>query len=222
MPVSTVVFDADETLVDLRPAVRGALRAVLDELRRMTPAADALSMADLDADWVAVFSAMGAEPVTEIRRAALARSLARIGLVGELDRMCQLFFARRFALSRPYAEARSVLAALRQRFAVGFATNGNSRADRCGLGGEFTFEVYAHVGGVPKKPAPEFFAAVVAAAGCPAESILHVGDNVAHDVVAARAAGLRAIWLNRAGLPRPVDVPPNAEIHSLTDLPRVM
>lgn len=30
--LTTVVFDADETLLDLRPAVTGALAAVLDEM----------------------------------------------------------------------------------------------------------------------------------------------------------------------------------------------
>lgn len=33
-----MVFDVDETLVDLRPAVTGALRTVLAELRQLTPA----------------------------------------------------------------------------------------------------------------------------------------------------------------------------------------
>lgn len=32
--ISTVVFDADETSIDLRPAVRGALAAVLEEMLR--------------------------------------------------------------------------------------------------------------------------------------------------------------------------------------------
>ena len=32
--VSAVVFDADETVIDLRPAVTGALAAVLEEMRR--------------------------------------------------------------------------------------------------------------------------------------------------------------------------------------------
>jgi putative hydrolase of the HAD superfamily len=228
--ITTVVFDADETLIDLSPAVRGGLLAVLNEMRRLTPAAAELSLADLESDWHPAFAAMRAAPVTEIRRAALAQSLSRVGLESELDRIATLFFARRFALTRPYAEARPVLAALRERFVVGFATNGNSRAGLCGLAGEFAFEVYAHANGLPKKPAIEFFQAVVRAAdrfrgggeGCPAESIAHVGDSLAHDVVAAQAAGLRAVWLNRAGARRPADAHPDAEIRSLAELPAAL
>ncbi len=202
-PPTAVVFDADETLLDLRPAVTGALVAVLAEMRRRTPAAAAVRLADLEADWGAVFGALSAAPVQQIRRAALARSLDRAELADQLDEFAALFFARRFALTRPFPDALPALAVLRRRHLLGFATNGNSRAERCGLAGEFAFELYAHENGLPKKPAPEFYAAVVAAAGLPADRIVYVGDSPEHDVVAPRRAGLRAIWLNRLGAPVP-------------------
>ncbi|SCG53194.1 HAD family hydrolase [Micromonospora inositola] len=218
-PPTAVVFDADETLLDLRPAVTGALVAVLAEMRRRTPAAAAVSLADLEADWGAVFGALSAAPVQEIRRAALARSLARAGLDDHLDELAALFFARRFALTRPFPDALPALAALRRRHLLGFATNGNSRAERCGLAGEFSFELYAHQNGLPKKPAPEFYAAVVAAAGMPADRIVYVGDSPEHDVAAPQRAGLRAVWLNRLGLPRPAGLSPDAEVSTLAELP---
>ncbi|MGS2613103.1 HAD family hydrolase [Micromonospora sp. LZ34] len=220
--LTTVVFDADETLLDLRPAVTGGLMAVLEEMRRLTPAADAVSLAELESDWDAVFGELSAEPVLEIRRRALARSLARAGLDDHLDDLAALFFARRFALTRPYPDVRPALAALRECWTLGFATNGNSRAERCGLAGEFSLELYAHENGLPKKPAPEFYAAVVEAAGVPASQVVYVGDSLAHDVVGPQRAGLRAIWLNRLGLPRPPDVHPDAELTTLADLPRAL
>ncbi|EEP72029.1 HAD-superfamily hydrolase, subfamily IA [Micromonospora sp. ATCC 39149] len=217
-----VVFDADETLLDLRPAVTGGLVAVLEEMRRLTPAAAEVTLADLESDWGAVFGALSAAPVNEIRRAALARSLARAGLDPHLDDLAALFFARRFALTRPFPDALPALAVLRRRYTLGYATNGNSRAERCGLVGEFTFEVYAHENGLPKKPDPEFFAAVVEAAGVPARRIVYVGDSPSHDVLAPRRAGMRAVWLNRGGLPRPADVPADAEVSTLAALPDVL
>ncbi|SCG66161.1 putative hydrolase of the HAD superfamily [Micromonospora zamorensis] len=217
--LTTVVFDADETLLDLRPAVTGGLVAVLDEMRRLIPAAAEVTLAELESDWGAVFGEMKAAPVAEIRRAALARSLARAGLDDHLDEVAILFFARRFALTRPFPDVPPALATLRDRYTLGFATNGNSRTERCGLAGEFAFEVYAHVNGLPKKPAPEFFAAVVAAAGVPAEQIVYVGDSWEHDVVAPQRAGLRSVWLNRQGLPRPAGCTPDAEVSSMAELP---
>ncbi|MEU7754584.1 HAD family hydrolase [Micromonospora sp. NPDC049101] len=220
--LTTVVFDADETLLDLRPAVTGGLVAVLDEMRRRAPAASEVTLAELESDWGAVFGDLRAAPVAEIRRAALARSLARAGLNDHLDEVVALFFARRFALTRPFPDVPAALAALRSRYTLGFATNGNSRTERCGLAGEFAFEVYAHDNGLPKKPAPEFYAAVVAAAGVPAEQIVYVGDSWEHDVVAPRRVGLRSVWLNRHGLPRPGDFMPDAEVSSLADLPAAL
>lgn len=206
--LTTVVFDADETLVDLRPAVTGGLVAVLEQMRRLTPAAAEVTLADLESDWGAVLGEWAAAPVVEIRRAALARSAARAGLRSHLDELAAVFFARRYALTRPFPDVLPALAALRGRWTLGFATNGNSRAERCGLARQFAFERYAHENGLPKKPAPEFFAAVVGASGARAEQVVHVGDNPAHDVVAAQRAGLRAVWLNRLGVARPPGVTP--------------
>ncbi|MGW1059650.1 HAD family hydrolase [Micromonospora rubida] len=214
-----VVFDADETLIDLRPAVTGGLVAVLEEMRRLTPAAAGISLADLESDWHVVFGATSADPVMEIRRAALARSLARAGLAAHLDDVAAIFFARRFALTSPFPDVLPALAALRGRYTLGYATNGNSRAERCGLTGEFAFELYAHENGLPKKPAPEFYTAVAEAAGVPPERIVYVGDSPSHDVLGAQRAGLRAVWLNRLGLPRPPGVPADAEVSTLADLP---
>ncbi|MEV7227610.1 HAD family hydrolase [Polymorphospora sp. NPDC051019] len=217
--ISTVVFDADETLIDLRPAVTGGLVAVLEEMWRLTPMAADVTLADLESDWGAVFGELASAPVTEIRRAALARSLARAGLETELDRLAELFFARRFELTRPFPDALPALRWLRETYTLGFATNGNSRAERCGLSGEFAFEIYAHVGGVPKKPDPAFYATVVSAAAVDPAAVVYVGDSPEHDVTGAQAAGLRAIWLNRSGAPVPAGLRPDGQVRSLAELP---
>lgn len=48
-----------------------------------------------------------------------------------------------------------------------------------------------------RKPAPEFYRALVAACDCPSSEILMIGDDFAYDVTAARAAGLQALHLDR-------------------------
>jgi putative hydrolase of the HAD superfamily len=50
-----------------------------------------------------------------------------------------------------------------------------------------------------RKPAVGFYEAVIVACGVPAESILMVGDDWLGDVVAARQAGMQAVWLDRRG-----------------------
>jgi FMN phosphatase YigB (HAD superfamily) len=49
--------------------------------------------------------------------------------------------------------------------------------------------------------------------------VVYVGDSLAHDVLGAQAAGLRAVWLNRSGEPRPDGVRPDAEVRTLAELP---
>lgn len=47
-----------------------------------------------------------------------------------------------------------------------------------------------------RKPAPEFFKAVIAVAGCQADRIVFVGDDVGNDFLGASAAGMRAVLLD--------------------------
>lgn len=67
------------------------------------------------------------------------------------------------------------------------------------------------------KPRPEAFAAVCDRLELPAEAVLYVGDEHEVDVLGARAAGLRAVLVDR-GQADPVDEA--ARITSLRDLPR--
>jgi putative hydrolase of the HAD superfamily len=93
--------------------------------------------------------------------------------------------------------AGQVLTQLKERgLSVGVASNFDSRL-RTVLAGisefprDLSIVVSAEVGW--RKPAPEFFAAVVDAIGVSPNEILMVGDDEENDVAAARAAGLRAV-----------------------------
>ncbi len=78
-----------------------------------------------------------------------------------------------------------------------------------------------------RKPDPAFFRAALRAASAvqppaPRRAVM-VGDSWINDVAGARAAGLRAIWLNPSGVGRPCGAPrPDAEIRGLHELPRAL
>jgi putative hydrolase of the HAD superfamily len=72
--------------------------------------------------------------------------------------------------------------------------------ERAGLGGLFDGTVSSAVAGAAK-PAPAAFQAGLRVAGCSAAEAVHVGDSVENDVAGARAAGLRAVLVRRAGEP---------------------
>jgi putative hydrolase of the HAD superfamily len=64
------------------------------------------------------------------------------------------------------------------------------------------------------KPAAAVFEAALAIAGCGPEEAVHVGDSPSKDVAGARAAGMRAVLIDRTG--------DSGDIASLAELPRIL
>lgn len=101
--------------------------------------------------------------------------------------------------------------------------------DRAGLATLVDGVVSSAEVGAPK-PSPQLFEAALERAGVAARRALHVGDSVAGDVDGARAAGLRAVLIQRAdplgasvraleeSPSAPSDVPTIADLHELRSL----
>jgi putative hydrolase of the HAD superfamily len=89
--------------------------------------------------------------------------------------------------------------------------------DRAGVGALVDGTVSSAVVGAAK-PAPAVFEAGLELAGCTAAQALFVGDSLVNDVEGARAAGLRAVLVQRAG-----DPPPGVEaVRSLVELSAIV
>jgi putative hydrolase of the HAD superfamily len=213
--ITTVAFDADDTLVDIRHAVASGLTAV--------SALTGIAVPELSADASAAWKATPDLPARQIRIASLRHTLARHGQADRLDVVVDTFFQARYANSRPFPGVVTLLTALREAgYRLGYATNANSRTHLCGLGGRFDFEIYALENGVPKKPHPDFFHAVLAAGAVRPEQVVYVGDSYDHDVVGPAGVGIRSIWLIRAGTPVPGPIRPDAVISDLAALVGVL
>jgi putative hydrolase of the HAD superfamily len=99
---------------------------------------------------------------------------------------------------------REALTALRQRgltLVVVSNANGTLRAhlDRLDMTRYFDVVLDSHDEGV-EKPDPRLFEIALARSGAAAAAAIHVGDLYQVDVVGARAAGIRAVLLDEAGL----------------------
>jgi putative hydrolase of the HAD superfamily len=70
--------------------------------------------------------------------------------------------------------------------------------DGCGLADALDAVVTSAAVGA-RKPDPAIFAAALTVAGCDAGEALHVGDTVAEDLEGGRAAGVRALLIDRHG-----------------------
>ena len=108
---------------------------------------------------------------------------------------------------RPVPGALAVLRSLRGRAVVGVVSNNHTAEQRdkmraTGLTEYVDFLVTSEDAGAEKPDPAIFRAALASAAAAPSDAIM-VGDAWATDIVGARAAGIRAVWLNRDGRPRP-------------------
>jgi FMN phosphatase YigB (HAD superfamily) len=121
-----------------------------------------------------------------------------------------------------YADARPCLDELRGRgYRLGLAGNAPANA-YAQLDLDVDFVASSADWGV-EKPAPEFYARVVDACGCPSAEVAYVGDRVDKDVIPARAAGLRAIHVRRGPWGHLHDPPAGTtQIRSLADLAQVL
>lgn len=95
----------------------------------------------------------------------------------------------------PFPSALKLLDDLKPEFTLGTITNGNADIAHIGLGHHFDFTVTAADAGV-MKPHADIFTYALGLAGVDAGHALHVGDDPVTDVQGAKAAGMRAVWVN--------------------------
>jgi putative hydrolase of the HAD superfamily len=99
------------------------------------------------------------------------------------------------------------LARLGRRYALASLSNGNADLARIGLGHAFTVSLNARQIGAAK-PQRRCFERLAQELALDPGAIAYVGDDPQLDVAAARAAGLRTVWMNRRALAWPPQLPP--------------
>lgn len=218
--VSLIVFDVDGTLVDFGSAARAALAAAAEHLSRMArapvPPATLIEARDrVRADPEARGWSTEAVRLEAARRVLLEHDVTDPAAAAEVD---WTYVTTRDASITVYGDVRQALEELRERgFGLRTASNGTMDLAPLGLAAYFEAIEYAPNLGIAK-PDPGFYAKVVERAGVPAARVLAVGDRVDNDYEPARAAGLHALLIDRAGsldgtLPR---------VRALTEVPALV
>ncbi len=127
----------------------------------------------------------------------------------DVDACSRLFFEAAYERYEVYEDARALLPSLRYRgYRVGIVTNSlfparllETKVNQLGLGGYVDTIVSSADLGLAK-PDPAIFERALKELRIDAHEALFVGDRVETDVAGARAAGMRAVLLQRSGLPR--------------------
>ncbi|MFH1157178.1 MAG: HAD family hydrolase [Pseudomonadota bacterium] len=82
----------------------------------------------------------------------------------------------------------------------------------------FISEIYCFQTLGMAKPSPDFFKEIIRLRGCDPGRVIMIGDSLDTDVRAAIAAGLKAVWFNREGMPVPDGI---TAVSSLRELPGI-
>jgi putative hydrolase of the HAD superfamily len=118
------------------------------------------------------------------------------------------------------------LDALGTRYRLGLVTNGAPDVQReklagAGIRSRFAAVVISAELGIGK-PDPRIFEAALHAIGASASDAVMVGDSIDRDILGARGAGLRTIWIDREGDPPDRSALADVRITELAELPAAL
>lgn len=199
-PIRALSFDLDDTLWPIVPTIVRAEEMLLDWLQQHAPATAALyaTPAALRAIRVQMDTLRPdlRHDLSAMRRESIRLALQQAGNDPALaEPAFEVFFAARQQVVL-YADVAPALERLVRRYPLVALSNGNADIVRVGLGAQFAAAVSATQFGVAK-PDPRIFHEAARQLALPASAVLHVGDDVATDVLGAHAAGMQAVWVNR-------------------------
>jgi putative hydrolase of the HAD superfamily len=192
--VTAISLDALGTLVELEPPWEHLAAALgTDPDKRLVNAVRA-EMAYYKAH---SHTGRDARSLAELRARCASILSEALGREVDVEAMME---AIRF---RPYPDSAPALDALRRRgLRLVCVSNWDCSLpdvlERCGLAARLD-GVVTSAGTGSRKPDPAIFAEGLKLAGADAGQALHVGDTLDEDVEGARAAGMRALYLDRDG-----------------------
>ena len=220
MSAGVVSFDLDETLWAFMPMMDGALTGMLASLERRRPElAGQITVGRLHEERRSVGEELEGTYL-ELRLESFRRALARLG-VDDADLpawMVERWMAERTTSVRLHPDVEPELDSLAAAgHVLGAITNGDFPVVELPLAGRFAFIVHAEEVGELKPAAAPFLRAAELCGGDP-QRWVHVGDSLETDIAGAQACGMKAVWINRAGLPLADGYAPDAELPSLAGL----
>lgn len=227
-PIKVITFDLDNTLWDVEPVLIRAEQAQRNWLLEHRPGA--IENFDHERLWEFKKSVWKRHPelahqISKIRVQFLYELQREAGYTEQLARdgaetAFAVFLEYRHEVVL-YEEALAVLQDLAGQYTLGALTNGNADIYKTDAAEYFDFAFLAEDMNA-SKPAPDMFHAAMEKTGLPAGQIVHVGDNVDHDVRGAQAVGMHSIWMNSQGENWPGGKLADREINNLRQLPEAI
>ncbi|MDR7482898.1 MAG: HAD-IA family hydrolase [Armatimonadota bacterium] len=201
MPLRAVTFDVYSALYDITTGLAGA---VGDLYRHRGLAGDPISVArswrQKHMEYLLIANSLEREPASNRRAIEASARWAVRALQPPIgaDELAALVAA--WTRLPPWPEAVEVLQAVRRRpLVLATLSNGDEAMQRDLLATlPVAFDVVISTEGGKFKPHPSVYARALARLGVDAGVVLHVAGSPT-DAMGATAAGIRTVWVNRAG-----------------------
>ena len=221
--VKSISFDVDGTLWDFESIMRRSLGQVRKELAlHDKQAAGLLDVERMVEIRERVHDELRYEVpnLNEVRRLSIAQALRDVGRPDDelAGRLFGVYLEHRDTGRALFDDVRPALVRLNERYTLGLLSNGNSYADRLGIGELISFEVFSQDHGGIEKPDPRLFhfapraSRVCAGRDAPRGRLARIRRR------GATVAGVQAVWLNREGLSQEAAPDGVVELRTLAEL----
>lgn len=219
--IRALCFDLDNTLWDVWPVIRRAEQAMYDYLVERYPklaAAHTVETLREARERTAALYPQMKHDFSFLRLQALRDHARDFGYEETMAEEAFKVFLRARNEVTLYDDVLPALEALRGRFRLFTASNGNADLGKIGLAHFFERSLAARQVGA-LKPDPIIFQKVVEGTDLAIEEVAYVGDDPHLDIEGARNAGMQTVWINRTRAAWPPEIQPaNVEVSSLAEL----
>lgn len=222
MPITTILFDVHRTLVDdsgfPKQFIWNFMRAAGKSVEFPDYERRYRELVQHFFDWPSI------QPfilIREIHRRRLRRLYQEFELERDIETDLN-FLWEQMAGSRIYPEVPSVLPVMQQKFRCALVSNADNDDPLIQILKDQGYQFHTVVTSEmvqSYKPNPEIFLRALADLNCPPDEALVVGDSPLADILGARNAGIKMVWVNRTNQVLPPDYPPpDFKIQNLTGL----
>ena len=222
--IRCVTFDLDDTLWPCEPTIMNAEKALYSWLDAYYPLVTKRYSFDELKRHRAKFAKAHPElahNVTKLRHQSLIELAKEFNYsMNMADDGLTLFRKFRNKVNF-YDDAFVTIDKLRDHFKIGAITNGNADLSEIGVNDKFDFVVTAEKAGAAK-PDEKIFKYAQRKARLDSSQMVFVGDTPEIDVIGAQQCGWYAIWFNPNKVQCLEKVKPDAEIHRLSQLVKLL
>jgi putative hydrolase of the HAD superfamily len=234
MPLTTLFFDLDDTLLETHDAHMAALEA---SCKRAVVSHPEWTVARMRAAFVRTYTALEAEleagrltftAQVPFRIRTWEETLRACGLSPDLGvELAHVYLAERRRRYTLYPEVPALLDSLVRKYRLVLVTNGLGELQRekvAAVGLERWFERIVVSGEVGSwKPDPGIFHHALGLAEARPEETVMLGDSLQRDIAGAGPLGIRTVWVRRYAHLKPIPpIRPDVELPDFTRLQELL